>query len=156
MNIQDFAVPPEDRPTFVKFLAYLARIDGAVTVNEKQAVDSLIFAWNLTEEEIVEIYEVLEHGASIQKLTSDLKSKKSGYLLVQELITLAALDGNYCEDERKAVRDIAARCGVSESRVMALENWVEEGIAWRKKGLTLITPETSSKAPETTATMAAE
>ncbi len=141
MNIQDFAVPLEDQLQFAKFLAYIIQVDGSVTAEEKQAINSLIFAWQLKDDAVKEINQILENGTSLDILSSPFKNRKTSYLLVQELITLASLDGSYAENEKIAVHAIAARFGVSATRVEEIEGWVKSGIEWREKGLSLVTPE---------------
>lgn len=141
MNITDYAVPVEDRVPFVKFMAYIAQVDSAVTPEEKQVIDNVLMAWNLSEDIVREVYDVLENGADLEALCGQFKNRKSGYLLVQELITLAILDGCYDETERSAVIKIATCLGVSRSRMEELEQWVRDGVEWREKGLALIAPE---------------
>ena len=141
MNILDFSVPEEDRAAFAKIMAYLAQIDQEVTLEEKQAIDDMIYAWRLDENSIFEIYEILEKGASIESLLGQLKNKKSKYLLIQELITLSNIDGNYGKNEKAAIDKIASELHVSNKRVKELEQWVSDGMKWRKRGIKLIQPE---------------
>lgn len=141
MDIQEYNVPIEDRSVFAKFMAYIAQVDGEVTLDEKQAIDNLLIVWGLDESAIVQVYDVLENGSSLKDLSSEFKNKKSCYLLLQELVTLAHIDGTYDESEKKAVREIAFHCSISESRLEEIEQWVRDGIAWREQGLTLIIPE---------------
>jgi hypothetical protein len=105
---------------------------------EKHAIDGVIFGWGLDERDVKAVYDVLEHGASVNELLREFADRKSYYLLLQELITLAHLDGSYGKEEQAAVHEVAGLCGVSASRVADLEAWVEEGIAWRARGATLI------------------
>jgi len=140
MYIQDFAVPKEDRLPFSKFMAYIARVDGKITIEEKKAIDNVILAMGLDEEGVKEVYDVMENGASLESLSKEFKSQKSPYLLIQEIITLAHIDSNYDETEKKSVREIASSFGIDEKRVSDLEGWVAEGISWREKGIALITP----------------
>ena len=141
MEINEFQVPVEDRGVFVKFMAYLARADNKVSIEEKQAIDDIIFAWQLDEQTIEEIYSILQHGIILSELSSSFKNKKSAYLLIQELITLGHLDGKYGDEERKAVNKISTLLKITPKRIKELEDWVAEGMAWRKKGIRLITPE---------------
>jgi len=138
MNILDFSVPDCDRTVFIKIMAYLAQVDNEVSLEEKQFIDDLIFAWKLDEESIKEIYEILEKGSSIDSLLGEINEKKTGYLLIQELITLAHIDGNYGKEEKTAIIRIAFQLNVSPSRVEKLEQWVLDGLEWRKRGIELI------------------
>jgi uncharacterized tellurite resistance protein B-like protein len=141
MDLKDFAVPDEDRLPFTKFMAYMARVDGDISLEEKQAIDSLIYAMGLDENGVKEVYEVMENGASVQGLSKEFKSPRSPLLLLQELITIAFIDLSYDDVEKKAIREIASEFGISEERIIALEDWVVDGIEWRKNGLILLKPE---------------
>lgn len=139
--LNDFAVPEEDRLTFAKFMAFIAQVDEHVSIEEKHAIDDLFMAWGFDEAQITAVYGIMENGADIDVLAHDFKSPKTPYLLIQELVTLAGIDGHYDDDERKAIRMIASSCGVSEERVESLEQWVNDGLEWRKRGLELVRPE---------------
>lgn len=141
MNILDFSVPEEDRAAFAKIMAYLAQVDGEISLEEKHIMDDMIYAWNLDENSIYEIYEILEKGSSLDLLLGKFKNTKTGYLLIQELITLAHIDGKYDEQEKRTIDKISAELRVSKKRVENLEQWVEDGIAWRNRGIDLIQPE---------------
>lgn len=141
MNFQDYAIPKEDHLPFAKVMAFIAQIDGEVTIEEKQAIDSVVLAWSLDKPAAEEVYKVLENGASLKSLILEFNNLKSSYLLIQELITLTYIDGSYGVDEQKVIRVISVLCGISETRVNQIEEWVKDGIAWRERGITLITPE---------------
>lgn len=139
--LDEFSIPQEDQLPFAKFLAYVAQVDAKVTLEEKHALDDLLMAWGFNEQQVMSVYHVLENGGEIDSFASEFSSRKTPYLLIQELVTLAGLDGNYDERERDAIRLIAKSCGVSRARVGAIELWVEEGLAWRAKGAELVQPE---------------
>lgn len=141
MNILDFSVPEEDRAAFAKIMAYLAQIDGEVSLEEKQVMDDMIYAWKLDKNSIYEIYEILEKGSSLDLLLGKFKNPKSRYLLIQELITLAHIDGNYNEQEKRTIDKISSKLRVSKKRMGSLEQWVKDGIAWRNRGVELIKSE---------------
>ncbi len=141
MDILDFSVPEEDRAAFTIIMAYLAQIDGEISLEEKQVMDDMIYAWKLDEKAINEIYEILEKGSSLDLLLGKFKNPKTGYLLIQELITLAHIDGNYGEQEKRTIDKISSELRVSKKRIENLEQWVEDGIAWRNRGIDLIQPE---------------
>lgn len=139
--LDDFAVPQEDQFPFAKFLAFVAQVDAEVTLEEKHALDDLLMAWGFDEEQVLSVYGILEKGCDIDSLASEFSARKTPYLLIQELVTLAGLDGSYDDSEKNAIRLIADSCGVSRERVAAIEKWVEEGLSWRAKGVELVQPE---------------
>lgn len=141
--LKDFTVPEDDRVAFAKFYAYLAQSDHEVSLQEKHSLDDLLFAWGLSEPDVLEVYSVIEHGAVVAELAAQIRNKKTTYLLVQELVTLAMLDENYSEAEKRAVRTIASACDVSLERVESIEQWVSDGIDWRRRGVELLHTEES-------------
>jgi uncharacterized tellurite resistance protein B-like protein len=141
MDFSNFIIPEEDRPSFVKILAYLAQADKKITLEEKQAIDDIIISWELSDKDINQIYEILENGTSLNKLLDELHNRKTHYLLLQELITLANIDGSYDISEKEAVKKIASYLKISDTRVIQLEKWVIDGINWRERGAKLIQPE---------------
>ena len=141
MNIESYEIPAEDRGAFVKVMAFLAAADGEVSLEEKQALDNLIFRWQLDTQEVEDVYSVMNGGGKLDKILSQLVNIKTAFLLIQELVTLASLDGNYSDLEKKAVREIANQLNVSDKRLGDIEQWVEEGMTWRQKGLELLKAE---------------
>jgi tellurite resistance protein len=141
MNIQEYAVPKEDQLAFAKVMAYMVQVDNKVTLEEKHVIDDMVFNWQIDERGINEIYEIMENGASIDFLIQNFKNSKTKYMLIQELITLANIDGSYDEKEKKAVLEIASDLNVSENRVKDIEQWVYDGINWRERGIDLLKEE---------------
>ena len=141
MDILDYAIPEEDRLVFVKIMAYIAQIDNKTSLEEKHVIDDMIFTWRINEQGINDIYEILEKGTDLEILLSSIQNKKTGYLLIQELVTLASIDNNYDNIEKEAISKIASKLAISSTRVKSIEQWVSEGINWRERGLKLIQPE---------------
>lgn len=61
-------------------------------------------------------------------------SKIEKVLFFREGIQLCAVDDTYDEKEQAEVRVMAAAMGISETTIQTIENWVEEGMAWKKRG----------------------
>ena len=141
MDIAAFSVPQEDMVPFVKCMAAVARADGEVSDEERQAIESAMLAWSIEGEAAEAIQAILSDGGDIGDFVQHFSQPRTAYLLIQELVTLAALDGQYDEVERAAVLGIADKSGVSQGRVVEIEQWVNEGMAWRQRGLQLLDPE---------------
>ena len=141
MDMQAFGVPKEDALPFVKCMAAVARADGQVVDEERQAIESAMMAWGIEGEDAASVQDVLAEGGDVSVFVQQFTLARTAYLLVQELITLAKIDGEYDDTERSAVREIATACCISDDRVCALEQWVDEGMAWRQRGLQLLEPE---------------
>ena len=96
-----------------------------------------MMAWNQSADEQQEVLAVVDHGCEVQTLAERIRNPRTPYLLVQELVTLAHLDDHYDSAEQAAVLAIASAVWVSSERLIAIEKWVEDGIAWRSRGLEL-------------------
>lgn len=141
MLVDECRVPEEDKVPFLCMLALVARADGQISADEKQFIDAILLAWKFESNEIQQVYKILEDGADLVSVAASFKNPKSPYLLLQDLIALAYVDGEYSDRERIGVREISNAFSISEERVCAIESWVAQGVEWRKNGLVLTQPE---------------
>jgi uncharacterized tellurite resistance protein B-like protein len=135
------AIPVEDRVAFLKIMAFIAAADSEISGEEHDTIMAVIDAWDLSDEEANSVYSVPEAVEDLGPLLRELQNARTPYLLIQELLTLAYLDGHYGAEEREAIRQIAAKLGVSRERVSDLDAWVQDGISWRERGVALTVPE---------------
>lgn len=141
MNMEVYGVPKEDSVQFVKCMAAIARADGQIVDEERVAIESAMQAWGIDGEDAEAVRNVLEEGGDVISFVQQFSEPRTAYLLIQELITLANIDGEYDEREKLAIYEIAKATGVSEERVEAIERWVDTGMQWRQEGQQLLVPE---------------
>ena len=84
MILSEYAVPKEDRGTFVKFMALVAHSDGVVSDEEREAIESVVRTWELDELTASEVRRILDEGAEAQSLIEKFQSRKAGLLLLQK------------------------------------------------------------------------
>jgi len=78
----------------------------------------------------------------IEKLVfSDPLADRGRYVLVYEAIQASAADGEYSDGEKATIRKMAAKLGISEAKVVELENLYEEEKAFRQKRIEIWHPE---------------
>jgi uncharacterized tellurite resistance protein B-like protein len=114
---------------FLQLLVFLAKADGNITTEEidflndyscKAALD-----WKDLEEK------------SLEKILLEFTSFSSKIEVIQELVKLAMIDGTYSEEERAGVKKISLMLSLPETKVIAVEDWVQRGLEWIAEGLAL-------------------
>lgn len=146
MSVRGFrSIPVEDRPQFLRCMVSVIRADGNLDPNEISTLHEVMLAWDLGVAELERLHSCLRSGEeSVFSGHRGFVNPRSAYLLVRTLIVLGYDDGAYCEDEKNLVREIAKRYLVPESRVVALEAFVQAELALRRAGEALLEPEAKS------------
>ncbi len=142
MSVRGFrSIPVEDRPQFLRCMVSVIRADGTLDPNEIATLHEVMLAWDLGVAELEKLHSCLRSGEeSVFAGHLGFVNPRSAYLLVRTLIALGYDDGAYCEDEKNLVREIAKRYLVPESRVVALEAFVQAEIALNRAGEALLEP----------------
>ena len=135
------SIPVEDRQQFLRCMVSVMRADGTLDPNEITTLHEVMLAWDLGVAELETLHQCFRiDEESIFSGHLGFIDPRSPYLLVRTLITLGYDDGAYCEEEQQVVRKIAKHYRVPESRVVALEAFVQEEIALHRAGDTLLEP----------------
>jgi len=106
-----------DPKIYLRALASVAHADGVLDV-ERQFIEQQAASLGIDQEEIN-----LSQPVDLDSLTSTA-SDLTRRLIVRDCIVLASLDDDYTGNERRHIRHLAARLGVSEDVVGKLEDWV--------------------------------
>lgn len=133
-----FDLPDAARQAFVEALLVLAHADGAVDLSESVFIQRVLDSADLEDEELEAARKVLEAPPPAEQLLKRLPNARSRKLLLQQLVLLAHVDGEYHEDERARVHEIATHAEVSEAWLGELEAWAAEGAAWKVRGEALL------------------
>lgn len=144
--IDAYVVPEQDRAPFLKAMAHVAAADSDPT-EQRGGILDVAHRWGLAPDVIDDVERALSGEGSLEDDFGSFSDPRTPYILLQELVTLAYLDGRYLEPEKAAVRGIASRLGVSEQRVEDLEAWAQQGVEWRRRGAELLQPERQPSAP---------
>ena len=84
--------------------------------------------------DVLKTYDGTGSTEDIEKLVfSDPLAKMGRYALISEAIEASGADGEYSEGEKKTIRNMAAKLGISEAKVIELENLYEEQKALKAK-----------------------
>ena len=130
-------VDPSDRHPFVQALAHVAAADGSLHVDEEAAITDLLDAWDVSASQRSEIEQIMSNPSnqSIEDLTAEFDDSNTKFLLIQELVRLALVDGEYDEEERTGIARIAKRIDLPAAQFDEIEEWAERGSVWRRQNV---------------------
>jgi tellurite resistance protein len=114
---------------FMQLLVLIAKADGKIT---KEEIDFLNDYSNNTGLDWKELKEI-----SLEEILSEFKTFSSKIEVMQELVKLAMIDGDYSDEEKAGVKEIAHILSLPESKVIAIEDWVRRGLEWIAEGQAL-------------------
>ena len=133
--MEQFLGAKEDKVNYLKGLIRMAKVDGKVLESEKEYYSSVINGMNLSDSEVDSLNDLWE---STNEIDLSFTSKKEALFFIQSAIQISMVDEDYDVTDKKEIRKIADELNVESTAVSAIEAWVEEGLAWRKKGEDII------------------
>ncbi len=105
----------------LQVLVNLIHIDGTVQPEEREFVEKMIVAANLTPEEAAEIGNALNNSVRFNAdFTSFSVSPENTISLLMDMVTLARLDGKFHIAEQLYIKQVGKLLGVSESDISEL------------------------------------
>ena len=107
MDYADILKSKDAKANFIKGLVRMAKADGVIDQLENQYFMSAAYSLGLDQHQISEV----EH------CTNPI-----------------VVDNIYDEKERAEVRAIAATMDIPEAVIRTIEDWVTEGMTWKKRG----------------------
>lgn len=135
MKIEDVLVTEDAKVNFLKGLIRVAKCDNSLESNELSYYMQVASTMNLSDSSKEQINKSWVGNEKI-KVSFEQRREKLFYFI--QAIQLCWIDDVYQDDERKEIRDIAKELGIEEEVILKIEKWVDEGIAWNKRGDTLL------------------
>lgn len=130
-------LPREERFAYARLLAFMARIDNELTVDEMAMFEQRLGTALLSPNQRDMIRDSLKNPPSLEECLEGL-SGEAGRLALRDSVMMAAADGNVDEDEQDALYDIADHLGLKEDAVAQLLKWTVQGYKWMKEGYELL------------------
>ncbi len=120
-----------DARAYLRALASIAQVDGVLEV-ERQFIEQQALSLGLNPSEI--------DWTKAADLDGEIAcaSGVTRRLIVRDCIVLASLDDDYTDNERREIRQLAARLGISDDVVHRLEDWVVRYSAIIEEGRELL------------------
>lgn len=129
--LQDIA----DKTAYMNGMVRLTKADGAVVDEERVFILNAAQGLGLATEQIADLD---SRFTSPDKERVMFTNRGSAAFFIQEAIQLCMVDGQYDDNEKQEIRDIAEENGLNESDVTVFEEWIQEGLAWRSRGEALV------------------
>lgn len=129
--LQDIA----DKTAYMNGMVRLTKADGAVVDEERVFVLNAAQGLGLATEQIADLDSRFTSPDKEQVLFTN---RGSAAFFIQEAIQLCMIDGQYDDNEKQEIRDIAEENGLNESDVTVFEEWIQEGLAWHSRGEALV------------------
>ena len=123
-------LPQNERFAYAKLLAFIAKIDNDVTVDEMAMFEQRMGTALLSPNQRAAIRDYLQNPPTLSECLEDLKISsdgKAGKLALRDAIMMSAADGTVDEEEFDVLLKIAAGLGMEESVVDDLLDWVMDG-----------------------------
>lgn len=129
--LQDIA----DKTAYMNGMVRLTKAEGAVVDEERVFILNAAHGLGLATEQIADLD---SRFTSPDKERVMFTNRGSAAFFIQEAIQLCMVDGQYDDNEKQEIRDIAEENGLNESDVTVFEEWIQEGLAWRSRGEALV------------------
>jgi|TARA_Y100000768_G_C23980625_1_gene685558 uncharacterized tellurite resistance protein B-like protein len=134
-------LPQNERFAYAKLLAFIAKIDNDVTVDEMAMFEQRMGTALLSPNQRAAIRDYLQNPPTLSECLDDLKISddgKAGKLALRDAIMMSAADGTVDEEEFDVLLKIATGLGMEESVVDDLLDWVMDGYDWMDRGIKIL------------------
>ena len=134
-------LPQNERFAYAKLLAFIAKIDNDVTVDEMAMFEQRMGTALLSPNQRAAIRDYLQNPPTLSECLDDLKISddgKAGKLALRDAIMMSAADGTVDEEEFDVLLKIASGLGMEESVVDDLLDWVMDGYDWMDRGIKIL------------------
>jgi len=135
MDYKDIFNTEEARGNFIKGCICLAKVDGVISPEERQYFMAAACSMGVSDEQMEEIRHCMDSHEDIHVQFNTFVEK---VLFFREAIQLCAVDGEYTEPEKTMIKTMANTLSVPDSIIREIEDWVEEGMIWKKHGDNLV------------------
>ncbi|MBL6891174.1 MAG: TerB family tellurite resistance protein [Candidatus Poseidoniaceae archaeon] len=127
----------EERFSYARLLAFMARVDNELTVDEMAMFEQRLGTALLSPNQRAMIRESLKSPPPLDECLAGL-SDEAGRLALRDAVLMAAADGEVDDDEREVLEEIITHLGLSEESLDRLLNWTVEGYSWMQSGYDLL------------------
>ena len=130
-------LPREERFAYARLLAFMARVDNELTVDEMAMFEQRLGTALLSPPQRKMIRNALKSPPSLEECLSAM-SEETGRLALRDATLMAAADGTVDEDEREVLDSIVEHFGLAPDSVEHLLKWTEKGYRWMQEGYDIL------------------
>ena len=129
-----YQLPESAKLGFIKALLAVANADGTIDLSESSFIQRVIESAEMSEDQLFEARKVLIDQPELGVILSDIAEESVGRLLVQQLVLLAHIDGEYHANEKTLIDSVASHFKFKKEWVEGVEAWAEDGMKWLQRG----------------------
>ena len=127
----------EERFSYARLLAFIARIDNELTVDEMAMFEQRLGTALLSPNQRELIRQALKSPPPLDECLSGL-SEEAGRLALRDSVLMAAADGEVDDDEKEVLEEIIAYLGLKDAALDRLLKWTVEGYNWMQSGYDIL------------------
>ena len=127
----------EERFSYARLLAFMARVDNELTVDEMAMFEQRLGTALLSPNQRELIRQALKSPPPLDECLAGL-SEEAGRLALRDAILMAAADGTGDDDEKEVLTEITAHLGLPEEALERLLKWTVDGYAWMQSGYDIL------------------
>ena len=127
----------EERFSYARLLAFIARIDNELTVDEMAMSEQRLGTALLSPNQRDLIRQALKSPPPLDECLSGL-SEEAGRLALRDSVLMAAADGEVDDDEKEVLQEIIAYLGLKDTALDRLLKWTVEGYNWMQSGYDIL------------------
>ena len=127
----------EERFSYARLLAFMARVDNELTVDEMAMFEQRLGTALLSPKQRELIRQALKTPPPLDECLAGL-SEEAGRLALRDTILMAAADGTVDDDEKEVLIEIIGHLGLPEDALDRLLKWTVEGYNWMQSGYDIL------------------
>jgi|TARA_B100000003_G_scaffold145251_1_gene130537 uncharacterized membrane protein YebE (DUF533 family) len=127
----------EERFSYARLLAFMARVDNELTVDEMAMFEQRLGTALLSPKQRELIRQALKTPPPLDECLSGL-SEEAGRLALRDAVLMAAADGTVDDDEKEVLVEISAHLGLPDAALERLLKWTVEGYNWMQSGYDIL------------------
>ena len=127
----------EERFSYARLLAFMARVDNELTVDEMAMFEQRLGTALLSPNQRELIRQALKTPPPLDECLAGL-SEGAGRLALRDAILMAAADGTVDDDEKEVLIEIIAHLDLPEEALERLLKWTVDGYNWVQNGYDIL------------------
>ena len=130
-------VVSRERFSYARLLAFMARVDNELTVDEMAMFEQRLGTALLSPKQRELIRQALKTPPPLDECLAGL-SDEAGRLALRDAVLMAAADGTVDDDEKEVLTEIIAHLGLPDDSLERLLKWTVEGYNWMQSGYDIL------------------
>ena len=130
-------LPREERFAYARLLAFMARVDNELTVDEMAMFEQRLGTALLSPSQRKMIRAALKTPPALHECLEGM-GEETGRLALRDATMMAAADGTVDDDERDVLNEIVEHFGLAGGSVERLLKWASKGYMWMQEGYDIL------------------